>query len=104
MNTAPECDKVLLVQAELDGELDAAARDLGLDADEGPYYQTRRYDRYREVLTFPIQEYYRSIGFDFDHGAVENRNRFATRPFVGGLMQRQFDSISEHSGDFHVVS
>jgi anti-sigma factor RsiW len=25
MNTAPECDKVLLVQAELDGELDAAA-------------------------------------------------------------------------------
>ena len=24
MNTAPECDKVLLVQAELDGELDAA--------------------------------------------------------------------------------
>ncbi len=23
---------------------------LGLDADEGPYYQTRRFDRYREVL------------------------------------------------------
>ena len=23
---------------------------LGLDADEGPYYQTQRYDRYREVL------------------------------------------------------
>ena len=23
---------------------------LGLDADEGPFYQTRRYDRYREVL------------------------------------------------------
>ncbi|HEV2335903.1 MAG TPA: hypothetical protein VGS13_10430, partial [Stellaceae bacterium] len=25
MNSAPECDKTLLVQAELDGELDAAA-------------------------------------------------------------------------------
>ena len=24
MNAAPDCDKVLLVQAELDGELDAA--------------------------------------------------------------------------------
>ena len=33
------------VQVILDG-----MRWLGLDADEGPYYQTRRYDRYREVL------------------------------------------------------
>ena len=24
---------------------------LGLDADEGPYYQTQRFDRYREVLS-----------------------------------------------------
>ncbi len=28
---------------------------LGLDADEGPYYQTRRYDRYREVLAGMLQ-------------------------------------------------
>lgn len=33
------------VQAILDG-LDW----LGIDADEGPYYQTQRYDRYREVI------------------------------------------------------
>jgi len=33
------------VQVILDG-----MKWLGLDADEGPYYQTRRYDRYREVL------------------------------------------------------
>jgi len=28
-------------------------------------------DRYREVLTFPIQEYYRKIGFDFRHESFE---------------------------------
>jgi glutamyl-tRNA synthetase len=28
---------------------------LGLDADEGPYYQTQRFDRYREVLSGMLQ-------------------------------------------------
>ena len=33
------------VQVILDG-----MKWLGLDADEGPFYQTRRYERYREVI------------------------------------------------------
>src|SRR5260370_10856256 len=28
---------------------------LGLDADEGPYYQTQRFDRYREVIRAMLQ-------------------------------------------------
>src|SRR6201987_2750814 len=29
---------------------------LGLNADEGPYYQTRRFDRYREVLAAMLRD------------------------------------------------
>ena len=29
---------------------------LGLDADEGPFYQTERYDRYREVIDQWLEE------------------------------------------------
>ena len=39
------------VQAILDG-----MRWLGLDADEGPYYQTERFDRYREVVRQLLDE------------------------------------------------
>src|SRR5690606_31973989 len=39
------------VQAILDG-----MRWLGLDADEGPYYQTERFDRYREVVGHLLDE------------------------------------------------
>src|SRR2546421_11046973 len=28
---------------------------LGLDADEGPYYQTQRFDRYREIIRGMLQ-------------------------------------------------
>jgi len=39
------------VQVILDG-----MRWLGLDADEGPYFQTQRYNRYREVLARMLEE------------------------------------------------
>ena len=39
------------VQAILDG-----MRWLGLDCDEGPYYQTQRFDRYREVIARMLAE------------------------------------------------
>jgi hypothetical protein len=28
------------------------------------------------------------VGFDFDHGAVKDRYRFASRPFVAALVER----------------
>ena len=44
-----DTDRERSTQESVDTILDGMAW-LGLDADEGPYYQTRRFDRYREVL------------------------------------------------------
>ncbi|MEO1580970.1 MAG: glutamate--tRNA ligase [Pseudomonadota bacterium] len=44
-----DTDRERSTQASVDAILDGMAW-LGLDADEGPYYQTHRFDRYREVI------------------------------------------------------
>ena len=44
-----DTDRERSTQANVDAILDAMEW-LGLDADEGPYFQTRRFDRYREVI------------------------------------------------------
>ena len=44
-----DTDRERSTQESVDTILDGMAW-LGLDADEGPYYQTQRFDRYREVL------------------------------------------------------
>ena len=41
------------------------------------------------------------IRFNSDDGAVKNSNRLATTPFVGGLMERQFDAVGKNPGYFH---
>ena len=45
-----------------------------------------------------------AVGFDFDHGAVEHRNRFAARPLVTALVQRQFDPIGADALDLHAAN
>ena len=42
-----------------------------------------------------------AVGFDFDDCAVEDRNRFASRPLVTALVERQFDPICADAFDFH---
>ncbi|MGH8510533.1 MAG: glutamate--tRNA ligase family protein, partial [Gammaproteobacteria bacterium] len=42
-------------QAAVDAILEGMAW-LGLDHDEGPYFQTRRFDRYREIIDRLLRE------------------------------------------------
>jgi hypothetical protein len=41
------------------------------------------------------------IGVDAHHRAVEDRDRFAARPLVTALMERQIDLIDRNFADFH---
>ena len=41
------------------------------------------------------------ISLDADDGAVEHCDRFAARPFVGFLVQREFHAMGEDASDFH---
>jgi hypothetical protein len=44
------------------------------------------------------------VGLHADNRAVKNGDGLAARPFVGGLVQRKFDSMGEDAGDFHAES
>src|SRR5207247_7594227 len=79
MTAAPECDKVLLVQAELDGELDAAeAAALGAHRAQCPVCQAAAAELMQARALIDREELYHAMPQEVRHRVIARLN--AARP------------------------